>query len=175
MLHADPLEVHPLRQDDTTSVLFVRFLAGWARRAPVSCAAAEEFVVLDGVLELNGSLLGPGSVAHVPADAVRAITISAGGCSAVAWFLGPPRWDDADPVSDAVPPLAWHPWDDPGSRDWSTPVASWSRLLGHDSTAGRDPTDLVDLDERAWMPLPADAGLRDRPGQRLLRRTPTAG
>ena len=173
MLHADPLQIHSLRRGDTTSVLFVRFSPGWERRGPVSCAAAEEFVVLDGILELNGLLLGPGSVAHVPAGAVRATTSSTAGCTAVAWFLGPPWWDDAAPGSEAAPPLTWHPWDEPVGADWSTPAATWSRLRPHDSGPDAAGAEAVDLDERAWLPLQVGEPLLHRPGHRMLRRTPT--
>lgn len=174
MWHADPLEVHPLRRDDNTSVLFVRFPAGWTRRGPAICAAAEEFVVLDGSIEVNGSLLGPGSVAHVPAGAVRATTTSAAGCTAVAWFLGPLRWDAA-PAAEASPLLTWHPWDGPGGGEWSTPVATWSLMLAHSDAPGPTPGDVVDLDDRAWAPLTAGVRPPHPRGSRMLHRMARTG
>lgn len=175
MRHADPLEVHPLRTEGRTSVLLARFGAGWARRASVRCAAAEEFVVLDGAIEVNGSLLAAGSVAHIPAGAVRATTTSVEGCTAVAWFVGPPRWEDADQGTDPGPVLTWHPWHGEGGTDWTTPLALWSRLAVPRPAGGRQGSDTVDLDDRAWTHESSYHLVAHPPGHRVLRRTPHDG
>lgn len=184
MRHADPLEVHPIRADGRTSVLLARFRAGWVRHRPVRCTAAEEFIVLDGTIEVNGSVLGPGSVAHVPAGAARTTTTSVEGCTAMAWFVGHLRWEDVeDPSapgrpdpgrSNPEPLLAWHPGEGDGV-EWATPLATWSVLVGEIDEPAPAHGDTVDLDPSVWATLPDAPHASRPPGRRLLRRTPRDG
>lgn len=175
MRHGDLLEVQSLHTDSTTSVLFARFSAGWTRRAPVRCTAAEEFVVLDGTLELNGIVLGPASVAHVPVGAVRATTTTTTGCTAVAWFVGPLGWEDAAPSAAPGAVLAWHPSDDRGATGWVTALATWSLEVAGARPEGSGSGDAVDLDDPGWARLAAGERHRGPSGHRVLRRTPRVG
>ena len=80
---------------------FVRFPAGWARPGAGHYAVAEEFLILDGDLSLNGITWKTGGYALIPARRVRSGSSSAGGCLAFAWFGGPPRWVAGEALAQA--------------------------------------------------------------------------
>ena len=175
MRHADPLQVHTLREDGDTAVLLAHFSQGWGRDSPVTCTAAEDFVVLRGTLEVNGCVLGPGAVAHVPAGAVRLATSTIEGCTAVAWFVGRLRWEDALPSTPPGELATWHPGDDLDATSWSTPLAAWSFQVpgppAGDRVGHRAAGDSVDLDAPAWAP-PGQQSLHPAT-HRVLVRTAT--
>lgn len=101
-----PVELARLpQQDDQALRAFVRFPAGWARPGAGHYAVAEEFLILDGDLSLNGITWKAGGYAWIPARRVRIGSSSAGGCLAFAWFAGAPRWlagEAATPAIDAT-------------------------------------------------------------------------
>jgi hypothetical protein len=74
------------------STFAVRFPAGWRRPGTGHYLVAEQFVVLDGTLEVSGVRYAAGDAGHLPAAADRTDSGSDHGCLAVAWFEGPPRW-----------------------------------------------------------------------------------
>ena len=76
---------------------FVRFPAGWQRAAAGHYAAAEEFLVLEGELELNGSTWAEGRFAWIPAYQPRHGLASRPGCLVFAWFSAAPRWVPGGP------------------------------------------------------------------------------
>lgn len=68
---------------------FVRFPRGWQRRVAGSYVSNEEFIVLDGKLEMNGTIYSAGEWVFVPAGAERSNTSTPVGALTVAWFHGP--------------------------------------------------------------------------------------
>jgi hypothetical protein len=82
---------------------FVRFPKNWSRPDVGHYAVAEEFVVLEGSLSLNGRTWHAGGHAWIPAFERRRDLGSASGCLVFAWFGGTPRWipgEPTQPVSD---------------------------------------------------------------------------
>ena len=77
---------------------FVRFPTGWSRPEVGYYAVAEEFLVLEGVLSLNGKLWKKGDLAWIPAWQRRRDLGSMTGCLVFAWFGGTPRWIPGEPA-----------------------------------------------------------------------------
>ncbi|MGH2812734.1 MAG: hypothetical protein ACRDI1_08500 [Actinomycetota bacterium] len=81
-------------QEDTASRAFsglVRFPLGWERPGPGYYEADEEFVVVDGVLEMSGRTYTAGDWVFVPAGSLRERT-AARPALALVRFFGPARW-----------------------------------------------------------------------------------
>ena len=93
-LHADP--------ETKASVSLVRFPAGWRRPVAGYYSAAEEFVVLDGAIEVIATH-GPGEYVYLPPRTVRVNTNSPSGALVVAYFSQAPKWDEGTPAN---PPSA---------------------------------------------------------------------
>ncbi len=92
---------------------FVRFPAGWARLAAGHYPVAEEFLVLEGDLTLDGRTWHAGGYAWIAAGRVRSISRSDSGCLAFAWFGGAPRWQAGAPATPAAEAdLAFAHWRD---------------------------------------------------------------
>lgn len=83
---------------------FVRFPAGWSRPDAGHYAVAEEFLVLEGELALNGKRWKSGDLAWIPAWTVRRDLGSTTGCLVFAWFGGTPRWLPGEPARAAEGP-----------------------------------------------------------------------
>jgi|SRR5690242_10927332 hypothetical protein len=77
---------------------FVRFPKGWSRPDVGHYAVAEEFVVLEGTLALNGRTWSAGRCAWIPAFERRHDLGSTTGCLVFAWFGGTPRWIPGEPA-----------------------------------------------------------------------------
>lgn len=91
-----PVRLRRLHLDRRTlaSLSVVRFPAGWVRPVTGHYLVGEEFVVLDGRLELNGALHVRGDWAWLPPRATRSHTATPDGATALAWFSGAPEWRD---------------------------------------------------------------------------------
>ena len=72
--------------------VLVRFPAGWTRGEAGSYVAAEDLVLLEGTLRMNGALWQAGDWAFVPARGLRAQMLTDDGALAYARFLGPAKW-----------------------------------------------------------------------------------
>jgi|GEM_PF-1096801 hypothetical protein len=126
--HARSLMTDPVT---SATAMLVRFPGGWTR-TPVSCSCAENVVILDGILEINGIGWGPGASFLIPENAVRWSARSSGAL-AIAWFSGRPIWSAVSEQASSKMPSG-------------TPaVCSWSG----DHPGGA--VDLVDLELRTWM------------------------
>jgi hypothetical protein len=90
--------------DDTTkaSTGIVRYPAGWARSKPEYLTADEEFLVLEGAIEINGLVYRDYCYANLPAGHVRRSATSAGGAVLLSMFSGEPKAvaGDAGPSVD---------------------------------------------------------------------------
>jgi hypothetical protein len=97
---------------------FVRFPAGWSRTLAGHYAAAEEIFLLEGELHLNEFALRAGGYLWVPALGARIDSRAEGGCLALAWFSGFPRWTRAEGARAPTKDWHWH-------RHWrDAPVAA---------------------------------------------------
>ena len=83
---------------------FVRFPAGWWRPQVGHYAVPEEFLVLEGELELSGDTWKRGELAWIPAWQRRHDLGSRAGCLVFAWFGGTPRWIPGEPAQAAAGP-----------------------------------------------------------------------
>ena len=91
---------------------FVRFPAGWQRADAGHYAVAEEFLLLEGDLELNGLTWGPGGYAWIPAHRPRRDLGSKSGCLVFAWFGAAPRWIPGLPAQAGAPLIRFAHWRD---------------------------------------------------------------
>ena len=95
---ASPVEMALLpKLADKAFRAFVRFPAGWSRPDAGHYAVAEEFLVLEGELGLNGRTWKRGELAWIPAWQRRRDLGSTTGCLVFAWFGGTPRWIPGEP------------------------------------------------------------------------------
>ena len=134
---------------------FVRFPPGWARPQSGHYAVAEEFLVLQGDLTLDGRTWHAGGYAWIAAGRVRSASGSDGGCLAFAWFGGAPHWHAGAPATPAAgADLAFAHWRD-------APLHVLRSGPGHatcviDKAAPRSldglaaPYELLTLDSFAW-------------------------
>jgi len=154
-----PLDLVRLDSPADRFSILGRFPAGFERTVPGGYAAAEEFLVLDGELELEGRLLGRGDLTVVPAGYPRTGMRSERGCLVLAWFGGLPdfRPHDELPACDARVTTVRVDGDDELPE---SPVASWAR---GEVPAGDGPVELVtaglDRWTRAGTPAPGAGDL----------------
>ncbi|SEF68970.1 hypothetical protein SAMN04489712_101835 [Thermomonospora echinospora] len=168
-----PVRLVRLHADAATgsSVSLVRFPAGWTRPGTGHYTCAEEFTVLDGRISVSGTARSAGAYAYLPELTTRTDSfVGAGGCLAVAWFSGPPRWKDG--VAEEAP--------GPGAetgRTHSALLGSLAELSGRLPGIGDGATglDATFLDARVWAYAPDAASLPDLPGRVLVRRWPASG
>lgn len=83
------VDLVPLASSGQTFALLVRFPAGFDRSTPGGYVCAEEFVVLDGFVEIEGRRYGRGDLTFIPAHYLRTSMLAPEGCTAIAWFGGP--------------------------------------------------------------------------------------
>lgn len=100
---------------DGSSSCIVRYPAGWSRSAPESLAAHEEFLVLDGALEINGRRYDRHTYAFLPRGYSRERACSPTGTVLLNLFYGEPsasRGSDFDEnlLVEYVNPLTME-WD----------------------------------------------------------------
>jgi hypothetical protein len=89
--------------ENRASVSLVRFPAGWQRPSSGHYTVAEEFVVLEGAVEV-GSTYRAGDYAYLPPRSMRAGSRSPDGCLALAYFSGVPQWVPGAPADPAPEP-----------------------------------------------------------------------
>ena len=88
----DDVDCKVLSQDDTdgSSTMVVRYPVGWSRTSPECLLAHEEFLVLDGALELNGRRYGRHAYAFLPAGFVREHARTTEGAVLLTMWYGQP-------------------------------------------------------------------------------------
>jgi len=120
----DDVDSKLLSRDDADGSLtcILRYPAGWARPAPESLQAHEEFLVLDGAIEINGRLYERHTYGFLPAGFPRERAVSARGAVLLTMFYAEPRFApkgslayDPKLLIEYVNPLAME-WD-PGLVD----------------------------------------------------------
>lgn len=145
-LHADPVT--------RASVSLVRFPPGWSRPGAGYYTAAEEFVVLEGAIEVVGSH-GVGEYVYLPPRTVRTATVSPGGALVLAWFSGIPTWVTGEPeVAPAGPPVVRTPHGVLRADAAEVP-GEYAVLPGAHAAALSVDADVFDPVARRWGWLPA--------------------
>ncbi len=95
-----PLDLVRLQSVGDTLAILGRFRPGFERPVAGGYAVAEEFVVLEGTLELEGGIVDQGTLCFIPAHHVRAPMRSPQGCTVLAWFSGPPQFHNAKDLAE---------------------------------------------------------------------------
>ena len=122
------------------------FPAGFERAVPGGYLAAEEFLVLDGELELEGRPLGCGALTVVPAGYPRTRMRSSPGCLVLAWFGGLPEFLPHDALPPCSDPIRTVPVG--GDRELPvSPVAAWRRGA---APPGAGEVEVVSADLALW-------------------------
>lgn len=98
-----PVELARLPLTGHDFLAFVRFPAGWVRPVPVVYQAAEEFVIIDGELVIDGQRWAAQSYGCIDSGVIRHRTESPSGCLAWARFHGSPRVSRVDVTSPGTP------------------------------------------------------------------------
>ena len=160
------------RAADDAFRAFVRFPSGWSRPAAGHYAVAEEFLILEGDLQLNDTTWRTGGYAWIPSRRVRMGSRSESGCLAFAWFMSAPRWipgKAAEPASlDDVTFADWR--EVPGGKLYSGPEHhTWiveRRQISSMQITGKH-CETLGLRSRAWR---MDAAHDGDPAEPVLLR-----
>jgi hypothetical protein len=171
------------RADDAAFRAFVVFPAGWTRSEAGHYAVAEEFLVLEGDLALNGTTWRAGGYARIPANRLRSALRSESGALVFAWFASAPRWIPGAAADRARPDdIGFAHWRDAPERAFGG-AGSGRRLyagLEHDTwvverrhaallVAPGTTCEALGLRDRAWR-SDAALGHREDPSEPLLLR-----
>lgn len=94
----------------------IRYPAGWAREADESLAAAEEFYVLDGALEIDGECFRSDHYGYLPAHWLRRRMAAPAGAVVLTFFDARPEFGTAgtEPAAGELPlhlDVLHTPWD----------------------------------------------------------------
>lgn len=152
------LDVVPLESAPGALTMLARFPAGFARLTPGGYEVSEEFLVVDGEIELEGVTYGRGALTYIPARHLRTRMSAADGCTVLAWWGGPAEFRTADVLDGAVRdgivsvrPDAARAGEvlSAGGAGWTTHLAVPAEPLG----AG----DVVDLALTHWQRVAAPA------------------
>ena len=140
--------------------LVVRFPAGFTRDAIGHYAAAEDFLVLDGAIELVGERFSAGDWGWVPPNATRWGFSSPEGALVYAWFSqgnefveGPGSGGDAATRFSVI--------EHTGHLRPPDPVLGSSALVAADMPVS-GPAEILELDTRVWQRLEAGAQTQTR-------------
>jgi hypothetical protein len=172
-----PIELVRLASVGDTFAMLGRFPAGFARPVAGGYAVAEEFLVLRGGLEVEGTTVRPGTLCFIPAHHVRSPMRSPGGATVLAWFSGPPVFRPAEELRDsptAAVAMVAVVEAGPGTRLLRTTEADWQVLAPSAFRSVASTVDAVDMALTWWARVGGDAraGLPEGP---VLARLPALG
>ncbi|MBM3503106.1 MAG: hypothetical protein FJX65_04455 [Alphaproteobacteria bacterium] len=80
-----------LDEDNGGTSLMIRYPSGWSRIGTEHLAVDEEFLVLDGSIEIDGQVYGRLGYGHFPRHYVRHRMSSGGGAVVMTFFSGEPK------------------------------------------------------------------------------------
>lgn len=166
------LDIVRLESASGTFAILGRFPAGFERPVTGGYAVAEEFIVLNGALEIEGAAVEPGTLCFIPAHHPRAPMRSPDGCTVLAWFSGPPefrRTEELTPTAAvAVATVAVRAQAD-GATLLRTSEAEW-RIADPELLQDQvPPVDVVDLGLTWWARVGAGMSARLPVGPALFR------
>ncbi|MGI5270060.1 cupin domain-containing protein [Nonomuraea sp. CA-218870] len=165
-----PVRLVRLHAAGAASVSLVRFPAGWSRQATGHYPCAEEFVVLDGLISVSGTDFPAGTYAYLPPGTPRTASAAGpDGCLAVAWFSGPPAWQDGLPDGDAPRALRLPVTEALRTEDGGTRAAGYASAS--DVPAPECEVEVLSLPARTWAYGPA---VPDLPGPLFVRSWPAS-
>ncbi len=147
------IDLVPLQSSGPTFAILCRFPAGFERPGPGGYQVSEDFLVLDGLLQLEGITIERGTVCSVPAGYVRTMMRTSGGCTVLAWFGGPPDYRSADELSGQPGQglRAVRVLHDVTARPLLRAAqATWRIVDAAMLTPLERPVDIVDLELRTW-------------------------
>jgi len=142
---SDPVESAQVWRDPDTRYFasLIRFPSGWSRPETGFYVSGEEFVVLEGAIELSGVRVEAGQYAQADPGFVRSGT-RADRCVTFAWFNGPARWVTDAPSSSPAAGMLIADISDAGETE--SPFGSRGRrLFGDDHVSTWLLGDAVDL------------------------------
>ena len=124
-----PLDLVRLAAAPGRFTIHARFPAGFARLEPGGYRATEEFLVLDGALEIDDTVYRRGDLTVVPSDYRRGSMRSPGGCRVLAWFDGRADFLPGDQLGQCREPLVSTSIDSAGAVGHllTSSVATWGR------------------------------------------------
>ncbi len=158
-----PLDLVRLASAPGRFTILARFPAGFARLEPGGYHATEEFLVLEGELEIDDKTYRRGDLTVVPSDYRRGSMRAPGGCRVLAWFDGRADFLPADELGscrEAVVSVNV----DTADQLVRSPVAVWS----HGAAADSSTLEVVSADLGIWErgselePGPRDVVRRER-------------
>lgn len=89
----------------TDATVVVEYPAGWAADGAEHCTAHEEFLVIEGEIEVNGITYGMHHYAFLPAGYVRNSASSANGAKLLTMFYDAPQYIAGEPETPHDPAL----------------------------------------------------------------------
>lgn len=154
-----PVEMCVLRDEPETRArtVFVRFPAGWARDQTGWYPCDEELVVIDGAIEVSGSVFSEREWALIPPRYARAGTSTPDGALVLARFGGAARWTPGEPDSSTGDVL----------REGGAFVD-----LTADRVRPTGDVEVYSFDSRTWWWVPSGAALPAAAGLCFLRSHP---
>lgn len=163
----DDIELVPLACAPGRFTILGRFPAGFERLAHGGYACSEEFLVVDGELEFEGTTYVRGDLTVVPAHLLRTGMRSPQGCVLLAWFGGPADFRAPEELAHADGAVVTVKIWDRSVPLPSSAVGAWTR----GPATHVDVVDVVDLELGSWQRGPAVAGpsalvRHDRSGDR---------
>jgi len=159
-----------LQRDPATRAftVLVEFPEGWARPSSGRYEAAEDIVVLEGGITINGVTYAAGSWAYFPEHFPRVISAAEPRMLALARFSGPARWVEGI-AGAAAAEARTVDLDDARAQDDSPFGAAAALRRGKtdrswllpDAPGGTAPVDceLLELEGRVWAWIPAGGPL----------------
>lgn len=150
------IELVPLACAPGCFTILGRFAPGFERLTLGGFRCSEEFLVLEGELELEGITYVCGDLTVVPAHLLRTEMRSPRGCLLLAWFGGPADFrapDELDGPDGADGAVVSARTSDRTVSLPCSPVGAWTRGPAvHD-----DVVDVIDPELGSWQRGPADA------------------
>ena len=89
----------------TDATTIVGYPAGWRAAGPEHLTCLEEFLVLEGALEIDGTVYGPHNYGCFPAGYVRAAAAAPDGATVLTMFHGAPQVIAGEPATPHDPAL----------------------------------------------------------------------
>jgi hypothetical protein len=151
------IELVPLASAPDRFTILGRFPPGFERLTPGGYRCSEEFLVLDGELELEGTTYIRGDLTVVPPHVLRTEMRTPRGCLLLAWFGGPADFKKPHELDRTGRAIVSARASDLSASLPSSPVGAWSRGPAvHDSVV-----EVVGAGLDSWQRGPADAAPGD--------------
>lgn len=146
------VEVVPLFTQLGQVATLCRFPAGFRRDVVGGYLAAEEFLMLDGKLELEGVIYQRGDLVFVPASYKRTRAVVPHGCTVLAWFSGLADFITAEKLneSDPGPIRATSVFELSDSEVMTTSHSKWTYLGQGRPVISGENVELITTDLSTW-------------------------